>query len=389
MKTLFVPLLLLILLMDSVVAMTVYPPFLDLPYTPGEKVHGQYRVYHDKLVSVLVEGELAPYTRLLTEQVMSNCQSGCPVRFEVDMPVLETPGKQSVLLRIREGWPEQMMSGAYPTIGLYSNVFVPYPDQFLTIQLIASPESVRRDEVIHFTAEATNKGQKTVEKAEGNIIVFSSAKEYEMILPLTPFQTIEADASKTLQADWDTTGVPPGRYSARAVVNYDNSKTAEKTLWGLSVGAKTAAVTELSPLSFNAGEINKMTFALKNHWSEEVSLHVSFTLLNSDTTVITKGETPQVTILGTGEGSIDGFLDLSALQKGGTYSLEAVSHVVEGNEERSVFEITVASSSKEILPSLRTPTTGTTLWPLIIVMLIIAMSIAGYMFYRKQQDDAF
>lgn len=261
--------LILLLLVQSVNAMSLAPPSYKLPYEPGTHHKLQFVVYDTpgKFIGVDAIGPFKEYITLSETSFVMGASGAHYFTAEFTMPELTKPGEYRTEIFVTESAPPGV-SGVGATVALASliKVRVPYPDKYADIKLEIG--HIKAGELAHFVVKLFNYGIEMISRAGGNIEVFDSTNTTVATLTLSEAAEIAPNQDVQLVTDWDTTGTKLGEYRAVANVNYDEKSTSDEKTF--KIGDILIEILNISVKEVQKDTIAKIPIEIESKWSEPI-----------------------------------------------------------------------------------------------------------------------
>jgi len=283
MKIAPIVLLSLILLSPAVSAVGIGPGKATIDFEPGLNISLGFYVRStmttDMPVKVFIENcalegyNISQYFQPSISEVV--LAPGEVRRFDVRVSLpqkIERPGTYTCILTAMEA-PENAADtgegtgiGAYTGVGAMIYVRVPYPGRYLDIWF--GVQNVNISDPVRFKIDLANRGLENV-TASGNIKVTDDLGRNLATLS-TNEKFIESQQSDYLQAVWDTTGIPPGRYRAFATVEYGGEKPATAGT-DFKIGDILVRIINITyPDEINPDDIVRFEITLDSYWNEKI-----------------------------------------------------------------------------------------------------------------------
>jgi hypothetical protein len=247
-------------------------------------------------------------------------EQGC-LTYTYRMPnIIERPGTHRTVIYATEVPDESSgMINAVVRIEQQIDIFVPYPGKYLeVIEFLAKNNDAGAD--IPFKASVINRGNETVEQAQGTISVYDYQMNLIDTIKTNNAKKIVPDETRDLTATWDSGDYKQGNYHALIKITYDDglevNSTTDFKLGGLDVNlmdySKEIIIGGIRPFEAVADSI----------WSETVrNVRAYVEVLNSSGIVLASFETLTRDIPAWGTATLRGYLDTTSL-KLGVYDLK-------------------------------------------------------------------
>jgi len=224
---------------NSVWAIGITPPDMNLNYEPGETVTLSFGIgnFGENMgYATVFSGEYAKNVQVIREDSGS---------FTVDFtfPEKATPGPHEVLMGITQVPKGDFGSdGAiHATARVYSRVKfrVPYPAKYAEIELESTDAAA--GEMAYFTVNVRNYGKEDIKKLTGTIAIIDQNNQTVTQVPLSEREELASLQKTEMFAQWDSENQSAGVYKIIATVNYDGilvTSEAQLRLGVLSVNIK-------------------------------------------------------------------------------------------------------------------------------------------------------
>jgi hypothetical protein len=238
-----------------------------IDYEPGKEYTASFEIINTENkkihLFILPQGELAEsvslskYSVVLTPQTPSET-----IEYTVKIPSGLSPGTHYVDISVTEV-PEVAKSGSSyigAVVGIVTKVAiqVPYPGKYAESALSVTTTEQGK---IAFVIPLVSKGKLDINRAKAIIDIFTPLNEKVATINTQEISILSGER-KELAAEWDSSGIPNGRYRAMATILYDESTAnIEKEF---SVGQDTLELKSIEVNDFSLGEIAKFEFLVEN-----------------------------------------------------------------------------------------------------------------------------
>jgi hypothetical protein len=254
----------------------VYMP--DVNFGPNLRIERDIIVFNTEdyffPVEMELDGNLTEYATL-SEYRFTLSPNGQPgssktLKFTLNLPEkLEKPGSYLVAIRAAQvvggepGQPGALGGRVRVAVGFY--VHVPYPGKYLeTGMRIENPEV---NQTITFIIDAINRGNETIENAEGTVQVYDSQNNFVVSIK-TDKKSINPDQTVELKAEWPAFNINPGEYGAAAVIDYDGFKTTIQK--DFRIGSPTAKILNVTAQPIVNGTVGMIKTTVMSYWSDKI-----------------------------------------------------------------------------------------------------------------------
>jgi len=245
----------------------LYPASAGIPYTPGQTYELSFHVSSEssyEIVKVVTQGPFSEYT-VPEQDTLSLVNGGADLKFKFTVPEISEPGDYKTYIGI-EQLPPETMYGQAPVVALVRVLFViritvPCEGKCAKLTLITNDVAV--GEKAYFQARFANLGKETISNAEGDVRIGNS-----YIVPLTGISNIAAGQTQTMYAELDTTNVPPGRYTANAIVNFDGYNTSDTA--ELKIGKFALEFVDIEAPDVVQNRTAQLSVWLRSTWNEPI-----------------------------------------------------------------------------------------------------------------------
>lgn len=230
-------------------------------YEPGKTIVNHYTILGTDLeTSVYLEGYLSKYVTL--SEVSDN-----EFDMTIQFPDEYLPqGSYTFSMGVSEVPPADADSGSINSLTSVSKTFL-VEVYSMDKEIIASLESpsVNVDNPVIFKLNVESKTYSDINAVKGEITIFNKRNE-SVGKVFTKEKSLKALSSETLSAVFDTTGLLPGEYSAKAVVFYDEKqKEASSTFKIGNMDIIIKNYTSLFQPGFNEFNVNVV-----NNWGDSL-----------------------------------------------------------------------------------------------------------------------
>lgn len=225
-------------------------------------------------VEMVLTGNMTEYATLSEEHFVL-APKGTPggvkcIDFVLQLPEkLEKPGTHRLWV-----WAGQVLGdgGAGPgtmlggrvELGTDIKVHVPIPGKYIEADMTI--ESGEVNETVTFTIDAINRGNQTIESAQGTIDVYDSNGKKATYVK-TNSKRMEPSVRTELKAEW-LANVDPGEYLANATIEYDGFTTFVSK--DFRVGSPAAKILNVTAEPVVNGTIGTIKTKVISYWSQNI-----------------------------------------------------------------------------------------------------------------------
>lgn len=264
---------LLIMSNASVSALGITPGRTTLAFEAGQERHFNVTVINSDHTAlrllVQVRGELNGSIVLHeTQMTMAADESERNLAFSVRLPTMLSPGLHTgeiVVLQLPDALPDDRAVVATAlAVATQIHVQVPYPGSYAEGELkVMGSDSEKR-----IIAVVRNRGTEPIAHAHATVSVFDDAGKLAATLN-TDDRSLNPGDQKDLVAVWTTGNATFGKYSAKAVVEYDGNRLLLETPFEL--GDFVLDLLNLYVNDFTLGGVAKFNMLVHNKWSQPIS----------------------------------------------------------------------------------------------------------------------
>ncbi len=266
--------LFIIILSDCAAAIGIAPGRIIINFVPG--FNKTYRFYvrggtAGIPINISCRGDLCEYIKpSIDEQILLNPGEIRWFSVTVELPEeIEKPGKHECKLIAAEVVPGEPGTGvaAYSAVGAQIWIYVPYPGKYLEARL--SAPNVGLSEPVPFTISLTSRGLENV--TASGVIKVADVEGKNLATLYTNQKLIESRTSDSMEAVWDTAGMPPGKYYATATVEYGSEKPATAAT-EFKIGDILIKIINITYQDdIYPGDIVKFELDLDSYWNQKIS----------------------------------------------------------------------------------------------------------------------
>lgn len=290
---------------------------------------------------------------------------------------LEKPGRYRLWV-----WAEQVVSGSgggatgvggRVRVGAPLTIHLAYPGKYVEASL--DVESGEVNETVKFTIEAINRGNQTIENAQGTIDIYDQYGK-KIASVKTNSESMEHSVWTELKAEW-LANVEPGEYLANATVDYDGFRTFTSKIF--RVGSPTAKILNVTVEPIINGSIGTIKTEVMSYWSQKMdNAYVSI--------YITKdgysggSQSASSTLYPWKKTTFINYWDTSKARGPGEYSGVATLYYMDKNDSME-FTVKVVKQQRSFLDLIE----KNPLWIAVIMLIILFVVMALLTFRRKRK----
>ncbi len=315
--------MLLVILSSNVSAIGISPDKLSLNYEP--LAEGELNVYvintEDSEInaSLTLQGDLAKYFKVIEKSVEVQPKNTGSFTIGYKLPaVIDTPGLNNIILKIRKN--SAISQGLGATLGILSKIVVdvPYPYKYLEYDF--ETKSVNEGEEINFDFNIQSKGVKNIFDVVSKIEVYDAHDLDNLVLELEGDKfPLVSGRNKATKIELNSSEIGIGDYFIDAYLVYDGieSKHVNETI---SVGYEDVDVLNYTKRVISGG-IKKFSVLLKNRWNYDVNkVYIESYLAKDNVPITERSVSHTVDMRALEEVDVPVYLDVSELISG-SYTL--------------------------------------------------------------------
>jgi len=267
---------------------------------------------------------------------------------------------------------------------------IPYPNKYIEVGLKSDGLKARMGDKMYFKATAFNRGSITIEKVTGKIIISEIESNDTYTVPLTEVYSISPGYSDKLYAEWDTNTARPGKYGARAVVNYDGEETRSLVRYA-RVGDVVLEIINVTPNEVPAGAITPLDVEVRSIWNQKMSFSAKLLVKDKSGSVIGESTSALNEIQQWSTAQVRVFFDAKKLEVG-EYDAEVIVSYAE-KEARKTFKVLVTEKNVEVVEKsevkpVEEQKAGTSMTPVLIIFAVfVLVALAYYAYGRMNRPD--
>ncbi|NIO23323.1 MAG: hypothetical protein GTN38_04850 [Candidatus Aenigmarchaeota archaeon] len=223
-------------------------------------------------VEMILRGDLTEYATLSEYYLVLAPKSmpggGKCVNFVLQLPEkLEKPGRHQLWVWAGQvvGGPEgETMLGGRVEVGTDLKIYVPIPGKYIEADFTVDSREV--GEIVTFTISAINRGNQTIESAQGAIDIYDQDRN-KIAFVKTNIESMEPSVWTEFKAQW-MANVEPGELLANATIDYDGFKTFLSK--DFRVGSPTAKILNVTYEPIVNGTIGTIKTEVISYWSQRI-----------------------------------------------------------------------------------------------------------------------
>ncbi|MDD5253640.1 MAG: hypothetical protein PHG05_00870 [Candidatus Nanoarchaeia archaeon] len=301
--------LLFIILLDSVFALVIQPPKLEINYNPKQEYSCGFSILNNentlKTYSLTTKGILNESITLekeikLEPDVWKTIP--CKINSNLNLP----PGTHESSIVILESKEGQAVVGAVGGIELIIYAYVPYPGKYIEGELLINDAHI--DENIPIKIKVINRGKEPITNLESSISIQNNQEEVANLK--TQSTSLALGEEKILETSWQTS--TPGTYKATALVYFDqNHKPIEKEF---RVGAPRIDILDVLSNKIKKDTIARVEVLLKNQWNDKIEDVYSRLFIKKDDKFIEVSQSPSAVFQAWEEKTTELFFDTTGYE---------------------------------------------------------------------------
>ncbi|MBT7903015.1 hypothetical protein HN587_04055 [Candidatus Woesearchaeota archaeon] len=308
----------LIMFTNSILAIgigSVGGPGKLINFKPGDKKTYTYSIKANRPPLVLdyditVSGKLSEYITVEPKYI-KNIKNPAILNFKVHVNLPETlieQGQITNFVTVTEVPTSSLNSGGTGSIGsARGKIIINMPYEGYKINSELNAPNLNENDIAKMQISVQNLGTNLIDKISATINVFDDQQNsittlYTNELSVGYFEQI------FLEADFDSTGFPPGKYTATAIINYDG-QPEENLSDSFFVGTKNIGVMSHTTRLI-AGIIAPFDVRVKSNWNNNVNIYAKIFIDDLIT------QTPTIKLDKMGMGTLSTYLDSQSLTSG-------------------------------------------------------------------------
>jgi len=317
----------------------VYPASINVAYTPGQTYELGFHVSGDsgyEIVNVVKDGTFVDNIELEQDQ-LAITKDGADLKFRFTVPEVSEPGEYETYVGIEQLAPETLYGrvSVLALLRVFGVIRVTVPCEGKCAKLELLTKDVEVGQKAYFQVRFTNTGKEIISNAEGDVRIGDS-----YIVPLTSISNIVADQTQIMYAELDTANATPGRYMAKATVNFDgNTKSVSRDF---RIGKFALEFVNIGAPDVVQNQTAQINVLLRSTWNEPISdVFAEIFVYDAAGTRISQSSTPSATIDAWSDATLISYWDTKNVPLG-NYTIRANVHyadqIVSGEGKIKVVE---------------------------------------------------
>ena len=345
-------LLFFLLAIDSVNAIGIGPPRINIDFIPGLEQTIEYTIFNNldssSRVDMYVKGDLSDYISLDKTSLTIGPNGKGDITATLKLPQqIDIPGNHEIkigAIASPSNTPQGTV-GAKAAVESQLNIFVPYQGEFLVAYIEAT--SVETGETADFTIHLSNKGLENISSTTASIDIYF--KDQLIATVYTESKKLDSGTEDILSAKWPTAGASAGTYKAVAKLSYDNNTKEIET--DFNVGSPLAEIMNITINKFSHGEIAKITVNAKSYWNKPLeNVYATIDIFDNENKTIGSIKSSPGNIDSLSESQFELFWDTKNIEIG-DYSAKATLNYLDKKAEQN-FIISVSKDNTLIVVSI-------------------------------------
>jgi len=353
----------------------------DVNFEPGLRIDRDIFVTNSESYPFPVEmdiwGNLSEYATL-SEYQFTLAPAGEPgssrsLKFAMTLPEDFEPGSHIIAIRatqlLEDGSGTPGYLGARVRVGIGFYVHIPYPGKYVKADMRI--ENAEVNQTILFIINAINRGNETIENAQGTIKIYDVYGKYVTALK-TDTKSINPDQTVELIAEWPAFGIRPGEYGAAVDIEYDGAKTTLQK--DFRIGSPTAEILNVTAQTIVNGTVGAIKTTVMSYWSNDIeNAYVSVTAIKGD--YLGTSASQSITLKPWEKTNFINYWDTSDAPGPGEYRGIVTLHYL---NKTDTMEFTIKVVEQPfVFPDL--------MW-IIVIVLIIIFAVMVFFALRKRKD---
>lgn len=328
----------LIFLMLTILTPSVHPIGIagadlnmDMDFEPGLQKDLRYTLLTTSSITqdyeLYAQGELNGSIILETKALKDVAPGETPtINAKLALPKeMAEPGIHKVRICVKETMSENpgqvsALSAACATI----NIRVLYPGKKVKIKLNTNDANVH--EPVNFEIKVENWGKEDINKAKAKIEISDILNQNIKTID-TNQASIKSSESATLRATLDTIGWAPGRYDAKAIVNYDGETQEDKS--SFKIGIQSVRIINHTSI-FPKDKISPFDLFIESEWNDPIANVYAELKVNNKIM-----KTPSANLKPWSTGKLTAYWDTTGLEIG-DYDAEVILHYTNKETNKKV-----------------------------------------------------
>lgn len=332
--------------------------------------------------STFADGDIAEYVTF-KQSVFKSVSKGAyvPIDGTIHYPHSLAPPIHRIRVCFMEECPQGgMVCGRTAACALVI-VYVPYSGIHPSLSLHAP--NTNEDQPVEFQATVKNNGDTTISLCTGFVEVFDIRNNNIGRAALSSAENIESFGSAGMNAVFNTKGILPGNYSAKATVSCDG--IISNATSGFRIGTLNVKITGYTT-EISAGSIQRFVTKVESAWNDPLDISGKVRIYDSNTSVETKTATVKVDAWKTLD--LEAFIDASNLQE---KEYDASIEIFYGGKSTVKQGKVLVTAAKEgvIPPVVEAPKEGISATTLTFILVIVVVLLTAFniflAIYRKKK----
>ncbi len=351
-------LILVVVLMQSVLALGIAPSRTYEDYAPGKVIKGTVNVINnqEKTFKALVEvkGELAQYTTLSeTMFIMPFSEKTHKITYQIILPEgLDVPGDHETQIVVREFAENEDVdtSQVASKVAVISQirVQVPYPGKYVESKLYIS--EARQGEDVIFTMPLFNFGTEIVQSVFAKVEIFNPYGE-KVGETYTTLNNLAPQKEQKVVARW-LANVARGYYKAVATITYDGQEIRLEQDFTVDKLYLDVTNINVDSTKFKLGDIARFDIAVYNDWNERLSNVFAEVDVKQESTIFSHIKTASVDIDPLSTSVLNAYWDTAGLAPG-VYDFN-LGLKYAGRTTEKVFKVQLSPEGVQVLQQFAT-----------------------------------
>ncbi len=296
--------------LNIISALGIMPAIKEYNFEPGFETTINYQILTDtdRDLEIIFQGELAEYMTT-SKDTLSSKDKGFSVTLKLPEN-LETPGKNRGYVFVKEKVDEELGGFIVVAVGVRAviDVYVPYPGQFLEIEL--GGRDVNVGEPLDFNLNVFSRGDQPVTMNPKINIYDSKGSKVETLF--FSERIIGGQESLLLKKTLDTTKYNPGNYKAVAEINYGGLAKSEVGFKIGDLNVKLLNYTNKVPI----GKLQRFDLVIESGWNNNIDgVSAKISILN-DSNKLNEFETSTTFLIPWEKKTLTGYFDTSNFSEG-------------------------------------------------------------------------
>jgi len=303
--------LIFLVLLNLISALGASPAKKEYNFKPGLETSIKYVAFstNNRDLMLSVEGNLSEYVTL---DKTSLPEKGGVFTAHLKLPnSIEIPGKHRILVKVSEAVDPEISGfiGTSIAINLVIDIYVPYPGQYLDIELSAPDVNVK--EPVNFLLKVISQGKERVNITPEISIYDSEGSKVEELIFIN--RIIQSQETLNLKKALDTINYNPGTYTAKAVVDYGALAKSEASF---RIGELVVDVLRYSKEIF-IEETSRFDVEIQSGWNDKISgAYAEISMINQSRDIISTFKTSPTDLIPWQTKTITGYFDSSEFKPG-------------------------------------------------------------------------